>query len=117
VPEPAGRPLPSGAMEMSQAAASASLMGLPNLGASAAEAAVAKLNATAEAARNDPRTRRATGVLRTRRAAARPCVSSAAGDRPSTLKGRGDLFSRIDMADGSVGGDGPAADRVHMAHR
>src|ERR1017187_10603171 len=40
VPEPSGRPLPSGAMELSQAAASCSLMGLPNFGASAAKAAV-----------------------------------------------------------------------------
>src|SRR5579864_7517111 len=40
VPEPAGKPFPSGKTEIFQPAASASLTGFPNFGASAAEAEV-----------------------------------------------------------------------------
>src|SRR5438105_11530542 len=78
VPDPTGSPFPSGNTEISQPAASASLMVLPKLGASAAEAAV------------------------TTRAAA-PAIAATVLD--------------VDMGDGSVRGDGPRGNLVHMVHR
>src|SRR2546423_11569030 len=51
VPDPGGRPFPSGNTEMSQPAASASLIGLPNFGASAAKA-VLKIRAATPASAN-----------------------------------------------------------------
>src|SRR4051812_20112209 len=105
VPEPAGRPLPSGAIEMSQVAASASLIGLPNFGWSAAVAVVAAKTAAVRANRNSPLTRRAN---RAAGAARRAALSR---------KGRGETFLNINMGDGSVGGDAPAGNLVHMVHR
>src|SRR5258705_9837421 len=48
VPLPAGRPTPSGPMEMSQAAASDSEIGLPNFGMSAARAALLQSKSAAK---------------------------------------------------------------------
>src|SRR5438105_15267300 len=105
VPDPAGKPFPSGKTEISQPAASASLMVLPNFGASAAKAAV--INPHIAVARKTPLPPRAKAHL-PKRKRGRPTLS---------LKERGDSFLNIDMGDGSVRGDGPRGNLVHMVHR